>query len=329
MIERMQALEVISTESVAPRERLPMWGDAVWKLIGGLRSDAFGDEHFAGRIAFGHASDLSLCQLDVTRHRVLRTPGLIRRSDRGFYKVVAQLEGRACFEQHGRAVWLAPGEWSLYDTTEAYAVSNPDSVRQLVLMVPKERLPLGDLPMRELTVQRFSGAAGVSRLAWEAMRSAFDELPGMSTPVQEGVADTVVQLLRLSLLERAGRGTGRTQKEALRDRIREHIARQLRDPRLSVDRIAAALNCSRRHLYNAFADEPEGLAGYVHRERLEATRRALDAASAGESITEIAQAWGWNSLAPFSRAFKARYGCSPSDYREQGQAADRSSADRS
>lgn len=319
MIRRMPGLDVISTESVAPRDRLPMWGDAVWKLIGGLRSDAFGDEHFNGRIAFGQASDLSLCLLDVTRHRVLRTPGLIRRSDRGFYKIVAQLEGRACFEQHGRAVWLSPGEWSLYDTTEAYAVSNPDSVRQLVLMVPKERLPLRDLPMRELTVQRFSGAGGVSRLAWEAMRSAFDELPGMSTPIAEGVADTVVQLLRLSLLERAGRATAITQREALRDRIREHIARQLRDPRLSVDRIAAALNCSRRHLYNAFADEPEGLAGTIQRERLEATRRALDAAPVATSITVIAEDWGWSSLALFSRAFKARYGCSPSDYRERAR----------
>lgn len=318
MIRRMQqGLDVISTESVAPRDRLPMWGDAVWKLIGGLRSDAFGDEQFNGRIAFGHASDLSLCELAVTRHRVLRTPGLIRRSDRGFYKVVAQLEGRACFEQHGRAVWLAPGEWSLYDTTEAYAVSNPESVRQLVLMVPKERLPLGELPMRELTVQRFSGASGVSRLAWEAMRSAFDELPGMSTPVAEGVAGTVVQLLRLSLMERAGHHTARTQREALRDRIRELIARQLKDPRLSVDRIAAALNCSRRHLYNAFADEPDGLAGTIQRERLEATRQALDAAPIGASITAIADDWGWGGLAQFSRAFKARYGCSPSEYRNR------------
>ena len=44
---------------------------------------------------------------------------------------------------------------------------------------------------------------------------------------------------------------------AMRDRIRSHVHQHLRDPALSVDGIARALNCSRRHLYNAFAGEGE------------------------------------------------------------------------
>jgi hypothetical protein len=42
---------------------------------------------------------------------------------------------------------------------------------------------------------------------------------------------------------------------------REHLA----DPGLTVDAIALALNCSRRQLYNAFAEEPDGVAGYILR----------------------------------------------------------------
>ena len=50
----------------------------------------------------------------------------------------------------------------------------------------------------------------------------------------------------------------------------------LGDASLSVDAIALALNCSRRQLYNAFAEEPDGVAGYILRRRVEACRRAFD-----------------------------------------------------
>lgn len=320
----MSKVSVISTEQVAPRDRLHLWGDAVWRLIGGLQSDAFGDEHFNGRIVSGQAGYLSLCKLDVTRHRVVRTPSLVRGSDRGFLKVVAQLRGQACFEQKGRHVWLSPGEWSVYDTTDAYAVANPDTVQQLVLMIPKDQLQneglLRGLKLDELMVQRFTNAGGVARLAWDTMLSAFDELPHMSTPVAEGVADAVAQLVQLSLLERAGHPTALTQREALRDRLKDYVARHLRESDLSIARIATALNCSRRHLYNALADEPEGVAGYILTQRLEACRRELAVSTpASRSVTDIALSWGFNNLAYFSRVFKAEYGLSPSEYRAARQ----------
>ncbi|MCJ0765623.1 helix-turn-helix domain-containing protein [Variovorax terrae] len=314
----MADLNVVSTQTVAPRDRLHLWGDAVWRLIGGLQSDAFGDEAFNGRIVSGQAGCLSLCQLDVSRHRVVRTPSLIRGSDRAFLKVVAQLKGRACFEQNGRHVWLSPGEWSVYDTTQSYSVANPDSVQQMVLMIPKEQMPERGLRLDHLMVQRFSGSSGVSRLAWSTLLSAFDELPGMAAPVAEGVADTLTQLVHLSLLERNGSGTALTQREALKDRIRHYIGRHLGDPGLSIDRIAQALNCSRRHLYNAFGGEHETLAAYIQRERLENCARDLRRpALAARSITEIALSWGFNNTAHFSRAFRAHTGFSPSAFRQR------------
>ena len=91
------------------------------------------------------------------------------------------------------------------------------------------------------------------------------------------------------MLDLAGIGTAVTQREALRERIKQHVGEHLGDPALTVDAIALALNCSRRQLYNAFAEEPDGVAGYILRRRLEACRRCFDdRAQAHRSITDIA-----------------------------------------
>ena len=108
-------------------------------------------------------------------------------------------------------------------------------------------------------------------------------------------------------------------REALRDRILDHVARHLRDPQLSVDGIARALNCSKRHLYNAFSGDDEvGLARYIQRRRLEGCVKELrDNAHGGRPITEIALSWGFSNLSHFSRVFREHTGMSPSEFRLQ------------
>lgn len=41
------------------------------------------------------------------------------------------------------------------------------------------------------------------------------------------------------------------------------MAARLRDPKLSIEQIAAALNCSKRYLHNAFSGEDDTLASYI------------------------------------------------------------------
>ena len=148
------------------------------------------------------------------------------------------------------------------------------------------------------------------------MRSAYRELPGMSEAAARGVGDAIAQLVHLSMLDLAGIGTAMTQREALRERIKQHVAEHLGDPALSVDGVARALNCSRRHLYNAFSDEADGVAGYILLRRLEACcQRFDDRAHSHRSITEIALGFGFSSMAHFSRVFRSHVGVAPSDYR--------------
>lgn len=143
----------------------------------------------------------------------------------------------------------------------------------------------------------------------------------MSQEAARGAGELIMQLVRLSLLELSGQETVVTQREALKDRIRDHVARHLRDPQLSIDGIARALNCSKRHLYNAFAGDDVTLAGYIQRQRLEACVRELrENARGGRPITEIALSWGFSNLSHFSRVFRDHIGMSPSEFRLRPQA---------
>ena len=81
------------------------------------------------------------------------------------------------------------------------------------------------------------------------------------------------------------------------------------DPALSVDGLALALNCSRRQLYNAFAEESDGVAGYILNQRLLACRTTFDDRRHGHrSITDIALGFGFQNMAHFSRDIRKDLG---------------------
>ena len=126
----------------------------------------------------------------------------------------------------------------------------------------------------------------------------------MQDAAARGVGDAITQLVHLSLLDLAGVGTAVTQREALRERIKQHVTRAPGRPAAVGRRIAWALNCSRRHLYNAFAEEPDGVAGYVLRRAWKPAAASTTAPGCHRSITDDRARFGFSSMAHFSRVFR-------------------------
>lgn len=304
-----------STDVVAERDRAGQWSEWVYQHFGGLRSDLYGDTTFDGHIAASQAGDVILTRLEANRHRVLRTPGMARASDTAYLKIVAPWQGSATVQQSGREASASDGAWVIYDTTGAYEIANPERVDHLIVMVPKDDLGERGLRLDGVMARRL-GASGISRVALETMRNTYQELPHMSESAAAGAGELIKQLVRLSLQEVAGAETAQTQREALRDRIRLYVQQHLRDPHLNVDAIARGLNCSRRHLYNAFTGEGESIAGYIQRQRLQACIRDLQQAGPhARPITDIALSWGFGNPSHFSRVFRDHTGKSPSEFR--------------
>jgi AraC-like DNA-binding protein len=307
------SLHVLSTESVAPRERAPAWGQWLSQQFGRLQSDFYGDAVFDGRLASARAGDVILARMEAGRHRVRRSGPFA--GDAAYLKIIAPWRGIATVQQRGREACAHAGGWVVYDTSGEFEIGNPQPMDHLMVMVPRDGLLHGGRRF-DGVMARALGGSGISRVALEVMRRSFLELPNMSLAVAEGAGELIKSLVRLSLMEAAGEHTPLTQREALRDRIRAYIRHNLHDPALGVDAVAKALRCSRRHLYNAFDGEGESIAAYIQKQRLEACMRDMSRGDArGRSITEIALSWGFANPSHFSRVFREHTGRSPSEFR--------------
>jgi AraC-like DNA-binding protein len=152
----------------------------------------------------------------------------------------------------------------------------------------------------------------VGRLAHALVRSALDERPSLAAHEAE-LAGTILNLLDLSLPGRAHQPIPPSPAETLRQRVKAYIRLHLRDPDLTIERIALALSCSKRYLHMCFADEEVSIAEFIWIERLDQCRRELEEDTpSGRTITEVAFSWGFNSSSHFSRLFKKRFGAPPS-----------------
>lgn len=312
----MNRPEIWTTEDVAPSQRAAWWRALMDRQFNGLETDLYGDRSCDGRLVVEHLSQVTLARLEATRHRVTKAAGGHGDGD-AFLKIVAPFEGEVWVEQHDRVAHARPGEWIIYDTGREYSVANPAAVDHLVIMLPRAMLYGTDLPVEEL-VARTMGGPGMVQVSLHAMRATYAEVPAMGPGVRGPAGDMVAQMVRLALLECAGRHAGGKSRQAvMQERIRGYVLRNLGDPRLSLDAIAAALRCSKRLLHESFRSSGQTLGAYILSQRVAACARDLrDPRLRDRPISEIAAARGFVNVTHFSRAFREQMGVSAREWRK-------------
>ena len=99
--------------------------------------------------------------------------------------------------------------------------------------------------------------------------------------------------------------------------VKADVARQLTDAGLSAARVAGRQGITVRYLHKLFEHEPQTFAQFVLGRRLELAHRRLgDPRWAGRTVSAIAHDSGFGDLSGFNRAFRRRYGVTPSEVRE-------------
>jgi AraC-like DNA-binding protein len=318
----MSTLGTVSTCDVSPREKFAFWEDTLWQLCGKVRAEMQADVSFGGKLEYAKIGDITIAKLTASPHCLVRTPAFVKHESSDFLKVVLQIKGPSCFEQGTRKVILSPCEWSIYDTKQAYCVSVPQDTETLVVILPRDNVETHRIHLDDNLLRKFSGRAGMGKLAVQFMISAFDEIPVITPESEWEIAGAISNLIRFTMLDASEIQTEVSLPQVWRDRIKSYIVSHLRDPELSIDRIAVALNCTKRYIHKVFQCEGTSVSESILRMRLARCREDLrNPARSRNSITEIAYSWGFNNPAHFSKAFREEFHVSPSSYRMEAQGA--------
>ena len=280
-------------------------------------SEARGDP-LSGDIVTALLGPIRICHIRARPHQHDRLHPLDSYASAPFLKIVLQQRGVAHLQQGHRRTRLEAGSWSVYDASRPYSVQNLEALEQFAILIPRDlKAPEIELGVK-LVPDESMMPSGVSKVLFNAARSALAEAGGMDQAMRESLGDGILELAKLALFDRLGGAIRIPMRETFRERVKRHVIQNLGDSELSVDSIARKLDCSKRHLHKGFAESGTTLSQFIWTERLERARRDLASKNlAHRSITEIAFNWGFVNSAHFSRRFLRQYGVSPRDYRKQ------------
>lgn len=312
--------QTLTTDAVAPRDRLGYWVDGICSTYVDLECEAGAGDGFGGSIVNHALPGLDLSVVNSQPQRVMRTPRMISRAENDFIIVSLQTQGRGMVSQDGRDAAMAPGDFAIYDTARPYTLRFGEAFEEIVLKLSGSRLRSLVSGCDQLTATTISGQSGAGRLMGSMVRALKEEAgdlpPTSAASMVSGLVNVLVGGLQ-SLANDPPRDPSSLQAYHLA-RIKRCIDERKREPALRIEGVAAEMGLSSSHLHRLFAAEPQSPAQYLWSRRLEACERELlDPRRAKVSVSEIAFGWGFNDAAHFSRAFKDRYGQSPRAWRKQ------------
>lgn len=294
------------------------WHELISESFVPLHVRASDPQNFHGQLRSRLLDELSIIEVTAAGHSVHRTPALIARSDRPYFKLNLQLAGTGLLLQDGREAILAPGDLAVYDTSRPYTVAFESDCRSLVLMFPHDSLDLPAGSVGRLTATRMAADKGLGRMISPFMTQLAENLDALSGPSGHRLAHNTVDLLSTLFaaeLDTAQESPDRPHEELL-GRVRRFIEANLADPELSPASVASAHFISTRHLHNIFQEAGTTVAHWIRTRRLENCRRELrDPLLAHRPVSAIAARWGFLDAAHFSRTFRAAFGEPPSTYR--------------
>jgi AraC-like DNA-binding protein len=311
-----------STVDVPDGRKFVHWREVVCQAFTQLSPERVGTDPFEGEIRLRRLGAGSVSSIRSRAQIVRRGPREIATvpSDSVFLNI--QAAGRSLIAQGRDSAGLAPGTFALVDATRPFEMRFDGAFRHVSI-----HLPRAALVARLGAPDRFAGRclappAGVGAVLLAYLAAVLDAGQGIDEPRGQALLLNLADLIALSLGEADARRLGTAARHL--DVIRHYVAGRLDDPALSPETVARHFRLSTRQVHKLFAAGGESFGRWTQARRLERAHAALaDPAFARRGIAEIAFACGFADPGHFARAFKSRYGMTPSDRRRAPFAAAR------
>jgi AraC family transcriptional regulator, positive regulator of tynA and feaB len=319
-------LEAMSLEAMSPRDRLAVLSEVASRDINEVSVTAVGDGPIVGGLRRETLGQLALVDVSATNIRACHTRAHVVRSPLPFYLVSIQLAGTTCFRWREQDIAVSPGDIFILNTLTPYDLHGERPFRQLVIKLPKPWLDGLAARPDLIAGTRLRQDQPLVRLLTSYLRSGFESAPELSASSAEIFARQSVELLTHALgdMHHNEQLPSQALRAALFVRACRLIALRFGEPELTPDRIARPLGLSTRLLQGIFAEQHTTVMGRVWEERVSRAATLLASQDAAHrSVTEIAFSCGFKDSAHFTRAFAARMGVTPTQWRKQARLGER------
>jgi AraC family transcriptional regulator, positive regulator of tynA and feaB len=273
-------------------------------------------EEFHARVETGFVENGSITRHRCTPHVTSRTPSDIAKSAGEATYLVMMLSGGAEWVQGGRTTVTMQGDIVVVDAAQPAKVTMaPSPFDAVIITIPKGDFDpacresdglVNALLQRDRTPLR------------KCMHLIADRMVSASPEELASLYHASVSLLPLEAgcFEAQEKPDSGEKQHYLLRAILDHVDQNISGGELSPKSVAEKFGISTRYVHKLFIASGVTFCSYTTARRLDyIVRDLLSPACRQQPISSVAFRWGFNDLSSFNRAFRGRYGCTPSQFR--------------
>ncbi|QUT07199.1 helix-turn-helix domain-containing protein [Sphingobium phenoxybenzoativorans] len=223
--------------------------------------------------------------------------------------LIAQRSMESVGKVDDRSVHINAGQLMLVDLSMAFHLDSPADKEIVCLCFNRSEFQSRALDVEASIGRPVSLCSGAG-----AMFAALLDSIWRNASESDGalLGDTLLNLAALALEKEIGYSSS---SGRILEKAKEEIARRFREPELKTASVAASLGISERYLQQLFASAGTTPGIYIRDRRLESIAATLSRNAHRGNIAQLAFDAGFNDLSQFGRAFRMRYGMTPSQFR--------------
>ncbi|ARM25718.1 TPA: AraC family transcriptional regulator [Klebsiella pneumoniae] len=314
-------MNTYNTADVLYAERSEYWRHAISHTFVPLESTFSGNDRY-GVIRSGNWGDLRLSEVSCSAQDVIRCRrGADNHPDNAMLLSFIS-QGKTSVIQAGSHACLGQGEFGLYDTRFPYELHLHSETRQHVVQIPIDHLRQELGKTEHLVAYSFGKKHSLTPFLHVLLNNLMAQPEDIASRHISVLYRQLLELLTVIVSDECRAKRSSRSSAGLLLQIKIMIDQQLSDTTLSVSSIAESFRISPRYLSMLLKSDGTTFGRYVLTQRLNKASLALQSPLYSDiPISQIAWKLGFNDMAYFSRAFREKFSCSPTEYRHQADEA--------
>ena len=306
--------------AVRPEDNFEYWHHVTCRQFSRTECTTAADDEFRARVSIRNFGELFLDDIwSVSKSmepvQVERRRRDIRGDQQDCFMFWLMLGGSAELHQNGHSTMLRTGEMVLQDQARPFTLRFGQKSHAIMVTIPRPLLEARLHGVERMAAHKISRSARMAPMASAMVLQMFDLAAKPVSTNDRRIGASALDILTATLDTEIGQASLSTRSERRLDEVKDYMLANLGNCELDVDAIARDKSITPRTLYRLFSRYATTPIQWLWDQRLDAAYKLLSDGSAAR-VTDVALLCGFKDLSHFSKAFRARFGKSPSFMRD-------------